>query len=292
MQVCTNLKKKTYSVVLLLKVSIKLKTESESISVDQIGTIACNFTGIQGRVKLGNYKIIELRDDPNDLCILPNGNLLFSNYFTSKQLSVYDDNFVFIKNVSKINEKEINPFSVETNNKDKIYINNWTKIFMTDLDFNYLSEYGSNTNDLNGPCFMLFYDESLYVCDMDNKSILKLNSDLKPQSRIHLNIKPIQIQVIGRLACIIPENKDEFFYFYDLHDLNLKHKYNRCVNSIAYENRFFCINGILIDCFNKDGSYADSIRFNVAFNFSTCPFMKIKNSKLLYHRCDKKLFIL
>ncbi len=275
--------------MVFFKVILKLNNES----INQICSINCNFTGLQGRIKLGNHKIFELQDDPNDLVILPNGSLLFSNYFTSKQLSLYDDMFNFIRNISKINDQEINPFSVETNNKDRIYINNWTSIYMTDLNFNYLGEYGASKSELNGPCFMLFYNDVLYVCDMDNKSILKLNSELKPIARIFLSIKPIQIQILFSLACIVPENKDEFFYFYDLNSFHLKYKYNRCVNTIVCENKFFCVNGGNIDCYDRDGIFSDSIKFNVySFSFSTCPFMKIKQNRLLSHRYDKKIFVL
>ncbi len=239
-----------------------------------------------------------MKDDPIDFCILPNENILFANYFSSKDLTLYDENFVFMKNITKINDEVIRPFSLETNKKDRIYINNFCKrIIMTDLDFNYLNEFGSNANELNWALFTLFHKEILYICDIKDKCIIKLDSGtLKLKAKIYLDITPAQIQIVENLACITCGNS---IYFYDIVDFNLKHKYEKSGRTTIHDNKFLCtvanqtsINTLI---FNKNGNMIDSILFNNSNigenNENSFTIIKTHTKKLFVKRGEKKMFI-
>ena len=242
--------------------------------------------------------MVDLKDDPIDFCILPNENILFANYFSSKDLTLYDQNFIFIKNITKINDYEIRPFSLETNKKDRIYINNFCKtIIMTDLDFNYLNEFGSNANEIIGAFFMLFHNQILYICDIKDKFIIKLDSyTLQLKSKIYLDIKPAQIQIINNLASITCGNS---IYFYDIIDFNLKHKYDKSAQTTVLDHKFLCIvsNQLSINTFifNKYGNINESITFNHSIvgenNENSFTIMKAHTNKLFVKRGEKKMLL-
>ena len=240
---------------------------------------------------LGDYKTFDLKTDPSDLCFLPNGNLLFANYLTTKNLSLYDENFSFIKNVAKIHDQDILPYSLVTNNKDSIYINSLNKIIMTDLDLNYLKEY---ENKLECPSYMMFHNELLYVCETNKKRLLVLDSDLAIRSKIYLSIKPIKIEILNNLAYIGTSYEDKFFYFYDLNDFKIKYKYNRCSNAIVHQNSFFCLGkGLTINIFDKNGLLEDQVKLSEIsnINITQSRFMKINKNKLFVHEHEKKILI-
>ena len=200
--------------------------------------------------------IIDLNEDPSDLCVLPNGNFVMTQFnSTNDILSVYDKNFNFIERIHKLNDEYIHAFSIVTNELDRIYINNLDKIISTDLEFNYLFEFNSKENQLNTLCYMLFNNESLYICDCNDKCIIIFNSDLKLQTKRYLDIKPVQMQILNSVSCIVPNPDDPFLYFYDLINFTLKLKVDRCSNIIVHENKFFGINGTIIKVFDNRGNY-------------------------------------
>jgi hypothetical protein len=272
------------------KLTFEYKSDMK-LSNDVVGSINCNFCDLKGRLRMGNYKTIDLQTDPSDLVFLANGNLLFANYLTTKNLSIYDENFIFIKNVSKINDQDIRPFSLETNNKDCIYINNLNRIIMTDLDLNYLKEYEYK---LECSCYMMFHNELLYVCVTNEKCLLVLNSELELCSKIYLSAKPIKLQILNNLALIGTSYDDKFFYFFNLNDFKIKYKYARCSNTIVHQNSFFCLGkGLTISWFNKDGLFEDTLTLSInnRFNNTQSRFMKFNKNKLFIHEYEKKILI-
>ena len=264
-----------------------------------IGIVNCNFHGLQGRLKMGNYETIDLVEDSNDFCILPNGNLLLSNFFTSKSLTLYDENFIFIKSITRLNNKDIRAFSIETNDLDRIYINdNGQSIVMTDLELNYLGEYGAyeyGDQKIKTAYYMLFHNELLYVCDYIDNSILILDSDLIRISKIQLNIKPVQLQIFNNTACVVPSKEDKFFYLYNLVDFKTVQIIDRCARTLVYKNILYGLHETGIKCFDKNGDLVDSIKLDIKndyINLNT-PFMKInKNNKLYMKLNDNKLLII
>lgn len=263
------------------------------MKIDIIGTVEFNFNNLKGGLQLGNYKIVDTNDNHSDLCVLPNGNFLFTNYFTSKDLSIYDKNFTFIKDIKNINNKELHALSVETNSKNRIYINSNSRIIMTDLDFNYLNEYGSNSNQISSPQGMLFHNESLYVCDRDDKCIVKLDGNLKLRAKNYLDAKPIQIQILNNLACIVPSNEDHFMYFYDLTDFTLKFKYDKCSQIAVQSDKFLCLKQQQITYYDKNGVMIDSVLIKPinGENIVGTPFLKVNNNKLFAHLFARKMMI-
>jgi hypothetical protein len=282
--------------LLNLKVSVNFENDID-ITNDLIGMVNCNFIGLQGRLKMGDYETIDLVEDSNDFCILPNGNLLFSNFFTSTSLALYDENFVFIKSIKRLNNKDVRAFSIETNSIDRVYINdNGENILMTDLEFNYLGEYNQyNADKLKTAYYMLFHNELLYICDYNDNSILILNSDLVNASKIYLDIKPVQLKILNNLAFVVPSKEDKFLYLYNLTDFKIVLAVDRCSRTIAHENIMYGLNQAGIQCFDKNGNIIDSIKLNFKkdfINLST-PFMKMnKNNRLYIKFNDNKLIII
>lgn len=258
-----------------------------------IGTLDCNFNGLQGNIRSGIYETIDLVEDSNDFCILPNDNFLLTNFFTTKTLRVYDENFVFIKNVTKINNIDIFPFSVETNKINRIYINDYGRhIIMTDLNFNYLGHYGPDK--LKTAYYMLFHKNLLYICDYGDQCIVVLDSILNLRLKYYLDIKPIQIQILNNLACVVPQKEDNFMYFYDLDNFTVKYKYDKCPRIVVHQDKFYCLKESQIKCYDKTGLLTDTIFLGrvKGCNNSDTPFMKIKEDKLFIKRFESQLFVL
>ena len=93
----------------LFKASIEF---GGTINSDLVGMVKYNLNGLKVRLKFGIYRCIEIDHDPSDLCILPNGNILTTNH-ANERLSLYDEDFLFIKHIEKINGLILRPLSFE-----------------------------------------------------------------------------------------------------------------------------------------------------------------------------------
>ena len=236
------------------------------------------------------YELIELLDVSYDMCALPNGNFIFANYL-SKNLCIYDANYLYIKYIDKISNQVIKPFNVVTNNKNRIYINNDNRdIIMTDLDFNYLDR----TKQLKNLSQLIFHEELLYVCERSNNSIAKLNQDLELKARIYIDCVPEKMEILSNLACILTNDS---VLFYDTVQLCIKYTYNKCSSVIVYENNFFSLDEDRqnIHCYNHDGVLIDSMRLNFRNDLPRCfnssVFIRKNNNNILIHHFDNKLVI-
>lgn len=176
-----------------------------------------------------------------------------------------------VKEITKINNFSIKPFSISTNNVDCVYICQFNYILMTDLDLNYINKFGSSIvgsriQELNNPLYMDFYNEHLYVCDAENQRIQKLSSTLCLKSTHYLdNIAPEDIKIANNLA-FIKSYETSNLYICDICDFKIKYKYKRSNGPLIYiENNFYQFQILLkkISCFNKLGLLIDSIDFNL-----------------------------
>jgi hypothetical protein len=267
-----------------------------TIADDLIATINCNYDELKSRIILANYHTVDIQDFPSDICVLPNGNLMIVSYH--RCLSIYDQSFNLIKKVDEINNIKMKPHSVVTNNIDKIYINDFDKILMTNLEFQYLNKYITHESSLElNPSYILFHNDHLYVCDADNKCMKKLDSDLKLCVKYVFEFQPKQLTIINNLACIITFS-DGDFYFYDLNELKIKYQYSNSQFSLVYKDNFFVLggDGSCIDCYNKNGSLINSISLYAYNDFyetvdGDFNFITIFNDKLLIYFNYKKLFV-
>ena len=268
--------------------------DTTAINSEIIGKINCNFSGIKGKIKLGIFENVNLKQNPSDLCVLPNGNLLFANY-KSMSITVYDSNLNFIKTVEKISSSySIEPFSIVTNNFDKIYICENNHVAMTDFNFNLIKKYGSNKMELEDPRYILFHEGFLYVCDCSSMRIQKLNSDLILTTTFYLKIKPRQIQIIDKIACIIPLH--DGLYFYDLNNFELKIQYDHNNGFIFVKDDIFYQfhkETMKIDCFDKYGQFIESIDLKLNHNTDYTGYFVagIFHDKLIIQSISKQIFV-
>ena len=268
--------------------------DTTTINTELIGTVNCNFSGIKGKLKLGIFENVNLKHNPSDLCVLPNGNLLFANY-KSMSIAMYDSNLNFIKNIDRIsNSFSTEPFSIATNNFDKIYICETNHVVMTDFSFNLIKKFGSNKTELEDPRYILFHDSFLYVCDCSCMRIQKLNSDLILTSTFYLNIKPRQIQIIDKIACIRPLH--DGLYFYDLKNFELKIKYDHH-NGFIFVNQDtfyqFHKETMKIDCFDKYGEFAETVnlKLNHDTDYTGYFVAGVFHDKFVIQSINKQIFI-
>jgi hypothetical protein len=204
-----------------------------------------------------------------------------------------------IKDIYKINNCKIKPFSVATNNIDKIYIFERGTIFETDLELVFKNQYDDILILGNRPVFITFYDDFLYACvaqqnlsendfeefDIDN-CIVKFDSKLKLQAKYYLEFEPIQITIINNIACVIfnIEAQDpSSVIFYELKDFKILYKYkiDFPLYSGIYRDYFIILHngdeGCTIWCYNMNGSLSESV--NVARLIDTCRWYNGANFK-------------
>jgi hypothetical protein len=243
---------------------VTFKFNDTPVSSDLIGTLSCNFKGIRGKMKLGIYESMNIGFNPSDMCQLPNGNIIFANY-KRNNMSVFDTNINFVKNIDKLtNHYNIEPFSITTNNVDKIYICEYNYVTMTDLGFNYQKKFGTSKIELEDPRYILFHDEFLYVCDCSSMRIQKLSAELTLKATFLLDIKPRQMKIIDKIACI--RSLHDGLYFYDLVNFQLKMKYGQTNGFILIHDYLFFQfrrETMEMDCFDKNGVWIESINLKL-----------------------------
>jgi hypothetical protein len=189
------------------------------------------------RLKQGNYQTINIDEAITDFVELPNGNLALGMDYQYGAISIYDKNFLLIKNNVEIVNDVWNGsiISMTTNNKDKIFILSeqaYGYIIMIDMQFNYLNscciadslddilEYDSSDGDPPDSFEDIYYhDKLLYLCNIyqgkwkscfvrfqvDDSSG---DSKISFHSRLYLDFVPLQIQILNNLAFIIYREKD------------------------------------------------------------------------------------
>ena len=203
------------------------------------------------RIRSVKPKIIETDCTPYSLCILPNNHLLASD-FNNNRLLVYDKNFILVRTITTINNILINAVSLETNQKDRIYIGNYSTnvLLSVDLNFKLMQTYGTNisqsvvqpqTTTLFLPFDIKFYENFLFICDFNNKRILKLNLNLSIEASYHVTYQPWQIKILNDIACIRPSQLN-LIYFYDINaSFSLKYKYDTLYNGpiCTLDSRYF-----------------------------------------------------
>ncbi len=281
-QTCILILKRTF----FLFFKLTFEPSEEIIDLKIIGTLFYNSNAsILNRLKYSKPQSITIETTFNACCLLPNKTWLLINFYNG-HFYLYDNTFKLINIIT--NEKiYCKALSIATNNIDRIYICDWKyhRILMVDLEFNFISSVG----ELFYPRCVYFHENSVYVCDTENKRIKKLTADLVLLESYKLDFKPWQI-CIENVACVRAINKSEI-YFYDLCNFELKFKYdqhNGCIFTAGryfyeyFNGCFFCYDcdGRFVDEFEKrfDGSYKES---DVFIQFLNDQFIilngKIKN---------------
>ena len=149
---------------------------------------------------------MDLGFEPTSFHTLTNGSLVIAS-LESKALQIYDKEFKLIKTIDKINNQTFVPLYLASNDKKSVYLTDWIghKIIQTDFDFNFIKQFGgkgSTNQQLDLPFGITFHEDSIYVCDIDNKRIQKLSEDLIYQESYPLYYKPLNIKITKNVACI------------------------------------------------------------------------------------------
>lgn len=233
-----------------------------------IGTLDFNMNGfndcmietLEDSLNETNYEIINISVKPFDICALPNGNLVTASYVEGN-VALFDRDLKLIKKIAKINDRDICPYSVTTNNENRIYIaeGSSNSIVMTDFELNYIKLYGcfgSNVNQFNPPTGVYFSSGILYVCDHFNRRIQKLSDNLEFIGEIKLDFHPRKIKIIQNNACINTDDLGGQLLFYDLNKAQIITRYaNGICNPFSLNNMFyeFAINKQKLYWYNTNG---------------------------------------
>lgn len=220
------LKEKTNHIILsdqkLLKPSsFSIKRLNDKKDVFKASLVKCEISPewepLKSRVKSKNFKEIELNNETWDICVISDNMLIVVCW---DSLLIVDKTFKIIDRITKINDMGFQSYSVSCNGIDRIYISDWAhdRIVMTDYSFNFIK-----STIANSPYGISFYDNHLYVCEPENKRIIKLDSDLQEISSYTLNDKPWQIKIINNIACVKHQNTS--IRFYNLENFFLVHKF-------------------------------------------------------------------
>jgi hypothetical protein len=218
-------------------------------------------------------EIIDLNVQPFDIIVLPNNQILSSNY-NDKCLTLYNDNFSLINKIDKINGEVFIPYGIILDeNKMRLYISERKnhQILMTDIAFNRVKSVGSlgNTNNqFNDPCGLCFGNNNkyIYICDNKNQRIQTFTKELEFSKSLKVDYLPWTIKASSSMLCIESGNIPGI-YFYNLQDFyfvqKINHGYCRIseINSVFYE---FNNESKRLFCYDKNGELKEEIVLNGA----------------------------
>ena len=287
------------------------------LSSEFVGTISCNFNGFEGRLKRGDFHVVQLEESPIDVCELPNGNLLVA--IDNNTLKIYDKNFA-ISNVKTIDKK---PNSLATNFEDTIFIHcTDNSILMMDLELNMIQTMFLNENeDLSFVRnYIYFHNHLIYICEKNENFITRLSykNGLKLHSRFYFDISPNQIQIIDNVACVSFSDslEREYLNFYEITSFQLLESYSypktlfaksakdgklrfrdnkvEILSICAQDKIFFVLFkcGKKIDCYNKNGKKGETINLHANKTSNTKSFLKTyQKNFMLMHVFENDLFV-
>jgi hypothetical protein len=165
------------------------------------------------------------------------------------------------------------------------------------LDFNFIKQFGckgSTNQQFDGPLGITFDENSIYVCDSENKRIQKLSQELYYQESYPLNYIPWNIKITKNVACIRSYGEpNNSLYFLNPFSFKARICFHICeiysIDSWFYINNNFAkriecynVNGILVDSKDLDNVYEVEEQsysfgyFNSAFKIGPSKTKKIK----------------
>ena len=203
-----------------LALNISFIESEEELNGDLIGEIA--ISDIIQRIKSNKCKTISIGPyKPFDICLLPNGNTLICGAANSN-ISLLDTKNELKKSINTINNQSLGVVSACTNDVDAVYLSNhsYHTIIKTDLNLNtqlasfgYYGQVGTDNDHLKNPDGICFSNNSVYVCDIGNKRIQKLNADLVYKQSFKLNYSPWYIKILNDVACVRTMNTKTIICF-------------------------------------------------------------------------------
>ena len=207
---------------------------------------------------------IAIETECTDMCVLPNNQILSSNY-NDKSLSLYDENFKQIKKINKINDQIFVSFNAACSDT-AIYLsdslNNQIVMLNFKLDFvKKVGSKGSEKHQFDQPWGITFRNDYLYVCDVKNKRVQILTNDLKFYKIFKLDFEAWFIKVTNHTICL-QLREPKCIHFYHLNTFKLLNKYDHGwrriseINSRFYEFDTATLN---LHCYDENGDLIRSL---------------------------------
>ena len=178
-----------------------------------------NFNHLLKKMDFESYEIIDQDYELHGLCWLEEPNYLIAASSKNHSLTIFDDRFNITNEIHDFDGEIIVPRYIATNGRDKIYIvqSGYNKITVTDFKFKKLNEFGgtkgSETNQLECPLGICYYNDSIYICDSKNKRIQKLSQELVFEDSFPLEFLPWEIKISNNYMCIRPNEYENIFFF-------------------------------------------------------------------------------
>jgi hypothetical protein len=182
----------------------------------------------------GRREFFDLKTFCDQFIEFPKNYLLLTSY--PHGLYLYDQNFNFIKKITKINDEKIHSFDIESNkNKDILYIYNRVKhaIIMVNTDFQMI-KYVGGINDFGFVKGLCYQNGFLYVSDYDRCCINVYSEKLDFLNSVQIGYRPLRLKANNSMVCVEVFREDEFsLVFYSLDSLKSKTK-------TTYLSKFSC----------------------------------------------------
>lgn len=246
---------------------------------------------------------------PDCICKLSNNNLLVS---TVDSLMLYDENYELQKTISSFaNNKKFKIASLASNDeKSLIYVSDMLnhQIKILDLDFTELKSFGKYgfqgvDDDLNKPQGIFYHNDSLYVCDCNNKRIVKLKKTLECiENSYFLNYQPNNIKISNNHVVCIQPNNVCCINFYNLTntELSILHQYIGHCGLISELNGFYFYeyyaHAKRYYCYNQFGDLINEIKISddntVLCSYRDGFLMTFYSSLVLISQSKKKLLLI
>lgn len=224
--------------------------------------------------KFSKFEAVKNVESLRNICVLPNGTLV-TIINNDRTIKVYDADFKVIKTIdNSINRS----FFVASNNANRLYFTETSnnRLVMTNNEVDiikFICSNGTGINQFRCPTGLSHFKDSIYVCDFENKRIVKLNDfDLEFSASYPVQFKPLDIKIGNNIAFITSNNNQNFsshssityqndgIYIFELNNFVVKNHYKRQCGPISQINSCFYeyVNGKL-NFFNEEGNLCEEI---------------------------------
>ena len=194
-------------------------------------------------MKSSRHEIVDVEETrPWELFVLSN-DLIASINYDDYCVTLYDQDFKLVKNIKSIGGQKFNPFGIASNENDQLFIADLEehRIYKTDLDFNQIENIGKSGNgdyEFEYPRVISYRNGNLYVCDGLNRKIKVYSNSLTFLKALEVPYHPWILKTNETTLCVMA-NPVGGIYFYNLHDLKFKHKFNNGICKISEINSNF-----------------------------------------------------
>ena len=215
---------------------------------------------------------------PLDICVISSKKqIVISSCRTTgcDELRLYDENFQLLKSVKTLRNTKIAPYSMDSNQIDKIYFWDFysNKLYAIDFNLNYLNSVDLVINgDKIETYGMCYANDKLFLCDNWNFRLAIFDKDLNFVKFETTDLKPYFIKILENIVCI-RHSEPQCISFYDLNTFTLKYRYWGHNGFIFLANNTHFIEYSQLDHFvyfyNTDGTFNQTFEVSSYSNDKT-----------------------